>query len=181
MKAPNRYLATLLAASAVALAAPLAVQADPGGWGPGGGRCEGHAGFDRGGRGGEMGMFGGGFGPRYLRGLNLTEEQRDQVFKLMHAQAPTVHAKMKELREARGNLEALTRAPNYDEAKVRALTDKAAGAMAELARIHARGEHDIYQMLSPEQRQQLNERQARHDEMDPGRMQRGPGYGMRQG
>jgi len=180
MKAPSRYVVALLAASGIALALPLAVQARPMMDGPG---CHGHTSMDRGGRGGEFGMFGGRHGPAYLRGLNLTEEQQDKIFNLMHAQAPAVRAKVKELRDARSNLEALTRAPSYDEAKVRALTDKAAATMAELARLHARSEHQIYQLLTPEQRQELAERKDRRDDDRGPGMRHGPGMGpgMRQG
>lgn len=180
MRTPNRFLVALLATSGIALALPMAVQARPMMGGEG---CHGPMSMERGGHGAEFGMFGGGHGPRYLRGLDLTEAQKDKVFDLMHAQAPAMRAKVKELREARSNLEALTRSPTYDEAKVRTLTDKAAAAMADLARMHARTEHQIYQLLTPEQRQELNERKDSRDERGPGMMRHGPGMGpgMRQG
>jgi Spy/CpxP family protein refolding chaperone len=174
MKTRNRHLAAFLAASSIALAVPFAAQARPMMDGAEG--CPGPMALERGGHG--FGLFGGGHGPRYLRGLDLTEEQLDKVFKLMHDQAPVMRAKMKELQETRSNLEALTRAPSYDEAKVRALTDKAADTMAEVARLRARTEHQIYQLLTPEQRQQLTERQERREERGPGRMHQGPGPGM---
>lgn len=179
MKAPKPYLAALLAACGIAVALPLAVQAaGPLGDGPG---CGGRMSMERGGPGGGMGMFGGDHGPAYLRGLNLTEEQQDKVFALMHAQAPAMRAKFKELREARGNLEALAQAPTYDEARVRALTDKSAATLAEIARMHARTENQIYQLLTPEQRKQLAEHKAQRDERGPGMMRHGPGMGMGQG
>lgn len=179
MKFRKPHLTALLTAAGIALAAPLAAQANPAPDGPRPG-CDGHGYMDRGDRAGphgEFGMFGGGHGPRYLRGLNLTDEQQDKIFNLMYAQAPAMRAKMKDLREARSNLEALTRAPSYDEAKVRALTDKAATAMAEMARMHARTEYQIYQLLTPEQRQQLSERKDRWDDMRPGGTRPGPGMG----
>jgi Spy/CpxP family protein refolding chaperone len=167
-KSPHTTLATLLAAAGIALAMPLAAHADPMMDGPHA-RCGG----------GHGGMWHSGFGGHGLRGLNLTEEQRDKIFDIRHAQEPAVRAKFKELREARSNLEALTHAPTYDEAKVRALTDKSAAVMAELARMHARTEHQIYQILTPEQRKQFEERKAQREEMGPGMMR--PGPGMRQG
>lgn len=179
MKAPNRYLAALLAACGIAIAVPVAVQAaGPMGDGPG---CGGRMSMGHGGPGGGMGMFGGDHGPAYLRGLNLTEEQQDKVFALMHAQAPAMRAKFKELRDARTNLEALTQAPTYDEAKVRALTDKSAATLAEVARIHARTESQIYQLLTSDQRKQLAERKEQRDERGPGMMHHGPGMGMGMG
>jgi Spy/CpxP family protein refolding chaperone len=172
-KSPRSTLTTLLAAAGIALAMPLAAHADPMMDGPHG-RCGAHGGMGHGGFGGF-----GGFGEHGLRGLNLTEEQRDKIFDIRHAQEPAGRAKLKELREARSNLEALTHAPTYDEAKVRALTDKSATVMAELARMHARTEHQIYQILTPEQRKQFEERKAQREEMGPGMMR--PGPGMRQG
>lgn len=175
MQTRKHLLAALLAASGIAFALPLTVHADPGTDGP---RCEGHGRMGHGamghrGFGGGLGLFGG----HHLRGLDLTEEQQDKIFNLQHAQAPAMRAKIKELREARSNLEALARAPAYDEARVRALTDKAAASMAELARMHARTEHQIYQLLTPEQRKQLDERKELHDERGPGMMHRGMGMG----
>jgi periplasmic protein CpxP/Spy len=171
-KSPFKTLTTLLAAAGIALAIPLAAHADPTMEGPHG-RCGGH---------GSMGHGGfGGFGGHGLRGLNLTDEQQDKIFNIRHAQEPAVRAKFKELREARSNLEALTHAPTYDEAKVRALTDKSAAVMADLARMHARTEYQIYQILTPEQRKELDERKAQREEMGPGMMRPGMGPGMRQG
>lgn len=178
MKTSHRYLAALMAAGSITLALPLAAFANPA---PGGEGCHGPMSMERGGHRPEFGMFGG-HSPGYLRGLNLSEEQQDKIFNLMHAQAPAARAKIKELREARSNLEALVRSSAYDEARVRSLTDKAAVAMADLARMHARTEHQIYQLLTPEQRQALEERKDRRDDRGPG-MRHGPGMGpgMRQG
>jgi periplasmic protein CpxP/Spy len=173
-KSPFNTIATLLAAAGIALAMPLAAHADSPMDGPG---CPGHGSMGHGGSHGRFGMFGG----HGLRGLNLTEDQQDKIFNLRHAQEPAVRAKFKELREARSNLEALTHAPTYDEAKVRALTDKSAAVMAELARMHAKTEYQIYQILTPDQRKQLEERKDQRDEMGPGMMRPGMGPGMRQG
>lgn len=177
-KSPFRTLAALLAASGIALAMPLAAHAEhadhsekPG--------CQGHGRMGHGGHRDHAGMGMGMFGFGGLHGLKLTEEQQDKIFNLRHAQEPAFRAKIKELREARSNLEALTRAPSYDEAKVRALTDKAATAMAELARMHARTQYQINQILTPEQRKALDERKAEREEMGPGMMH--PGPGMRHG
>lgn len=170
-KSPITTFTTLLAAAGIALAMPLAAHADPG---PG---CEGHGSMGYGGPHGHPGMFGGEHG---LQGLKLTEEQQDKIFNLRHTQEPAVRAKFKELRASREELRALTHAPNYDEAKVRAVTDKSAAVMAELARMHARTEYQIYQILTPEQRKQLDERKDWHD--GGGEMMRpGMGPGPRQG
>lgn len=148
----------LLVVGGLAITLPLAAQARPFGgdhFGPGA-----HA---------EMGMRGGHGMNRMLRGLDLTEAQRDQIFQLRHAQAPALREKSKELRDIRKELQEATMSEQYDEARVRALSDNAARAMAELIEMRARLQNQIYQLLTPEQRTKLEERKARFSE------RRGPG------
>jgi len=181
MKARKSTLTALLATAGIALALPLATQADD----TTGPRGEGRGAMGYGGPQGERGSMCSPFGgDRGLRGLNLTEEQRDKIFKLRHDQEPALRDKLKDLRAAREDLEALTRAPTYDEAKIRAQTDKSAAVIAELARMNARTEYQIYQLLTPEQKKQLDERKDPRDDMGPhgpGMMHPGMGPGMRQG
>ena len=90
-----------LVAAGVALAVPLtavAFQGHPGGH-HGCGDFAGHGG---------PGMMGGEMLPPHLRGLNLTEAQRDKIFEIMHAQAPVMRDKAKALRKAETDLHALT-------------------------------------------------------------------------
>lgn len=177
MKTSRRILTALLATGSIALALPAAqarpMMGDDGQFCPRGGPMErgGHR-FEHG-----MGELGGMLGPRHLRGLNLSDEQEDKVFNLMHGQKPMLRAKMRELRDARSNLEALVRSPNYDEAKVRALTGKAADTLADVFRLRAHTEHEIYQILTPEQRQALEERRAQRREMGRGSRHFSPGMG----
>src|SRR5688572_6531299 len=80
-----------------------------------------------------------GGGERWLRGLNLTEAQRDQVFKIFHEQAPVLreHAKA---------------------ARARALADAQAKAMAEASFLRADAMSRVVQILTPEQREKLQQR-----------------------
>lgn len=140
-----------LAAAGVALALPLTAAAFAGPH-PGHRGCGDFA--AHGGPG--MGM-GGGMMPPHLRGLNLTEAQRDKVFEIMHAQAPAMREKGKAMFKAQADLRALTASPDYSEAKARSLADAAAKTMADMTLARAQAERQVYDVLTPEQRKQLAE------------------------
>jgi protein CpxP len=114
---------------------------------------------------GPMGMHGGPMA--HLRGLGLSEAQRDQVFKLFHEQAPGFHEQMKQVRHARQELHKLAMAENFDEAKVRDAANAQAKAMADLAVLHAQTMNRVRSVLTPEQR-------SRMEQMEDGRRGRGP-------
>lgn len=114
---------------------------------------------------------------RGLRALDLSDTQKDKIFALMHAQGPAMYEGMKTLRGAREELRKLTQAERYDEAAVKALTEKTAKAMADMAQSHARTEHQVYQLLTPEQRKEL----ASYQETRGGMMRGGPGMGPGKG
>ncbi len=141
-----------LVAASVALAVPLtavAFQGHPGG----------HHGC------GDFAMQGGpGMGgemmPPHLRGLNLTEAQRDKIFEIMHAQAPVMRDKAKALRKAEEDLRALTAAADYSDAKAKSLADAGAKAMSEMTLARAKAERQVFEVLTPEQRKQLAEMMA---------------------
>ena len=97
----------------------------------------------------------------FLRGLDLTEAQRDQVFQIFHEQAPAFHEQMKQVRQARQNLMKLAAAPSYDESQVRQAADVQAKALSALAVMHAQTVHRVRDILTPEQRARLDERAER--------------------
>ena len=120
-----------------------------------------------------MAHFGGGFDeggamPHFLGKLQLTEAQQDQIFGIMHAQAPKAREQAKALRSAHRSLHELVTSANYDDAKAKALADTLAKAMAELTLLHARTHHQVYEVLTPEQRQALERHAGHHDENDEG-------------
>jgi len=159
----------LLLVAAAALALPLAAAAQPvpgdlAAYTPGampfcGPAADGpmppHPGDGRGPGHGFGGPDGGMPPPPMLHGLALTEAQRDKVFAIVHAQAPVAREKAKSARRAQEELRALAMSAQYDAAKARTLADAAAAALADLAFLHADGHHQIYLVLTDEQRQQL--------------------------
>ncbi len=99
-----------------------------------------------------------GGGERWLRGLNLTEAQRDQVFKIFHEQAPVLREHAKAARDASRELRAAATSPNFDRARARALAEAQAKAMAEASFLRADAMSRVVQILTPEQREKLQQR-----------------------
>jgi Spy/CpxP family protein refolding chaperone len=155
MKLQSTFKKLALAAG-IAAALPFAAMAQGGPGGPGGPEMhQRHHGGE-----GMRGMHGRHHGPSFLRGINLTEAQRDKVFAIRHAQAPVMREKFKIVRKSHEDLRALTTSAQYDDAKARAIADTGARAMAELAVLKARGDHDIYALLTPEQKAQADKMKA---------------------
>jgi periplasmic protein CpxP/Spy len=101
-------------------------------------------------------MFGeGGALPPMLEHLQLNEAQQDKIFAIMHAQAPQAHELGKAIRNAHRGLHELVTGASYDDAKAKALTDALGKAVAESALLHARTHHQIFEVLTPEQRESL--------------------------
>ncbi|RPH60528.1 MAG: periplasmic heavy metal sensor, partial [Burkholderiales bacterium] len=114
---------------------------------------------------GERGMSGGAF----LSALDLTDAQRDKVFAVMHANAPAMREQGKILRSTRGELSKLALSTDYDEAKVKALTDRSAQAMSTMAQLRARSMNEVFRVLTPEQQAKVVERRARWEQRGAGR------------
>lgn len=116
----------------------------------------------------ESGVHGDGIPPLpFLRDLNLSEGQRDQIFKVFHEQAPVLREKTKEIRKSHEELRALTFSAQYDEGKVKALAERSARASAEIAEIRAANLNKVYQLLTPEQRKKADERKAEFETRGP--------------
>lgn len=147
----NRFLAGLLVAGTLALpTAVLAHRGDSFGYGPMGGKSESHR------------MMG-------LRGLDLTEAQREQVFKLRHEQAPALREKREAVRKAQQALRELATAPTFDSARARELADAQGKAMADAALLRAETMNRMVAVLTPEQRAKLDELRAQRGHRGPGR------------
>jgi periplasmic protein CpxP/Spy len=94
----------------------------------------------------------------HLRGLNLTEAQRDQIFKIFHDQAPAAREQMKQIRQARVNLAKAAGGDRYDDAGVRAAAEAQGKAVTQAALLRAQTMQRVREVLTPEQRAKLKER-----------------------
>jgi periplasmic protein CpxP/Spy len=108
-------------------------------------------------------FFGEDHPPPYLMGIKLTEEQQDKIFAILHAAAPESREHMKAARKAREALRDMIQSTAYDNNKASVLAQSEASAMSQLGLLHARTEHDIFLLLTPEQRTQIAERRRQHD------------------
>lgn len=97
-----------------------------------------------------------------LRGLDLTQAQRDQVFQIFHEQEPAVHEQMKQVRQARADLMNLAAADNFDQARAQQAADAQAKALSALAVIHAQSMNRVRAILTPDQRSRLDQRAQKH-------------------
>jgi periplasmic protein CpxP/Spy len=110
---------------------------------------------------GQMGMHGG--APmRFLRGLNLTEAQHDQVFQIFHDQAPAFHEQMKQVRQSRAQLMSLASGASYDDARARQAADALAKAESAMALLRVQTMRRVRDVLTPEQRAKADEMMQRH-------------------
>lgn len=102
--------------------------------------------------------------PPFMHGLMLSEAQRDKIFDILHAQAPKLRQHHKALRKAREALRLLALSTRYDEAHARALAEDGAEAMAQIALLHAQADHELFALLTPEQRKQAEAGPAQRPE-----------------
>jgi Spy/CpxP family protein refolding chaperone len=122
--------------------------------GPGGRGGPGIEGPGRGPRGG---------GPRVdfgLRGVELTDAQREQVRSIMQSHRTEFDNIGKALREAHRAFAEATRADALDEATIRARSTAVANAMADEAILRAKVRSEVHALLTAEQHQQLKERET---------------------
>ncbi|HEI8868605.1 ATP-independent periplasmic protein-refolding chaperone Spy [Serratia sp. AKBS12] len=87
-------------------------------------------------------------------GLNLTEQQRQQMRDIMKQAHQKRGQGMKEERQALHNMVA---SDNFDEAKAKAQIDTISKAQSERMLERAKAENKMYNLLTPEQKKQYNE------------------------
>lgn len=92
-----------------------------------------------------------------LHRLKLTEGQRDKIFEIRYAQKPALRAKMKEMRKHHQALRSATMGENYDAGRVQELAQAQGKSIGELIAMRAETMHRIYDVLTPEQRKQVDE------------------------
>src|SRR5262245_13107191 len=95
-----------------------------------------------------------------LRGIELTDAQRDQVRAIMQSHQEASRAVHTKLREAHRALAEAARAETIDEAGIRARSADVAAAMADETILRARIRAEVAALLTPEQQATLKERAA---------------------
>lgn len=96
--------------------------------------------------------------PPFLRGIDLSQAQKDQLAAVMRAQAPQLREQHQAVADAHEALHALALSASFDEGRAAALAQKLGQAMAKAALQMARVDRQIVALLSAEQRQQIEPR-----------------------
>lgn len=151
-----RSLSALAMVAALA-AAPLAASAAPGMQADGGPRFHQQGGHDSGRHGGDFARHD---GDRGMRALDLSQDQKDQIFKIRHNQEQAFYDGKKAVRAARQSLSDIGRADSFDEAKARQAADALGQAQAQMALLRVQTQSQIRAVLTPEQRQKLADMRA---------------------
>jgi Spy/CpxP family protein refolding chaperone len=131
-----------------------------GGYGMGPGMMGGY-GMGPGMMGGGMGYghgpgYGMGYGPGYgLAGLNLTDEQRKNVNKLLDGQQKVHHNAMGKIMEQNSRLRDLYSQEKWDANAIAAAYDEISKQRSVMIRSRIDTRNKIYDLLTPQQRQQF--------------------------
>ncbi len=105
---------------------------------------------------GMMGMRGGHLG--YLaQQLNLTDQQKADIQKIFQAEKSVMEPVITQLRENRQALQQATANGQFDEATVTSLAQKQGDLMAQLIVSKHRVQSQIWQILTPEQREKASQ------------------------
>ncbi|RMN22163.1 hypothetical protein ALQ63_02057 [Serratia plymuthica] len=94
-------------------------------------------------------------------GLNLTEQQRQQMRDIMKESHQNRGAGVKEERQALHNLVA---SDSFDEAKAKSQIDAISKAQSEHMLERAKAENKMYNLLTPEQKKQYNENYQKREQ-----------------
>ncbi len=102
-----------------------------------------------------------GHGGGFLRGIELTEAQEDKIFTILHGQAPYLREQHRAEEKAMRALHELRDAAKFDDAGAARLAQAAAQAHANITLAEIRTHQKVLAVLTPEQRQALDERKPR--------------------
>jgi protein CpxP len=136
------------------------------------------------GRGGPMGPGGPGMrgpGGPIPPGIELTDDQRQQVRSIMESHRDQMQQAGEKMRTAREGMQALIDADTLDESAIRAKSVEVAAAEADAAIMQAKVRAEVFQILTPEQQQKAKEFRESHQgpggRGGPGARPRQPGHG----
>ncbi|HYO62535.1 MAG TPA: Spy/CpxP family protein refolding chaperone [Pyrinomonadaceae bacterium] len=163
----TRKIVSGLALAAIVSLTAVAGFAQDGGQGQGGERAGRHKGHKDGGR----GMRGGHFGGRFFGRLNLTDAQQEQMRQIAERHQQSTQALRERERGTRREGAAFD--GTFNESAVRAAAQARANARVEMEVARARMMHEMYNVLTAEQKAQLaSERQQREQRRQERRQRR---------
>ena len=156
----------------------VSAQQEQGRQGDGQGRAERQWGHKEGGRGGGRRGGDGPFGGRFGAELNLSDAQREQLRQIEERYRTSFKTQHEGRGGERGGYDPLA-GGTFNEAAVRAAAQARANAQVEREVAHARMMHEMYNVLTSEQKAQLAAaRQQREQRRQEFRTRRGAGQGQ---
>ena len=97
----------------------------------------------------------------FPRALNLTDDQKTQMKAIMEKERPTMKPLFQQERQIDQQLRQFSEGA-YDETKVRALATQKSQLEVEMTVAHTRLHNEMYQLLTTDQRTQLQQIEASH-------------------
>lgn len=113
---------------------------------------------------GGFGHGGSGKAGMFLRGLDLTEEQKTKVKEIFDASKTTVEPLMEQTRANHDKLRALGTDGNFDQAQVEAIAAEQSSTMAKLIVEKEKAKAQIFALLTDEQKAKAAEKRASFEE-----------------
>jgi Spy/CpxP family protein refolding chaperone len=105
--------------------------------------------------------------PPYLMDLTLTEDQQDKAFAILHAAEPALREQEKAVRKARDGLRDLVRSAQFDAGSAATLAQALGKAESQLALLRVRADHDVFSVLTPEQKTEISHLDSEHESHRP--------------
>ncbi len=102
--------------------------------------------------------------PFYLRDMDLSDTQKSQLKAMMDKSDADKKADKAAYWENKKAIKDLTQAETLDEAALEQLVDKSLAMHKERAIERAHFHHQMFNLLTPEQQQQLEQKMAKHKE-----------------
>lgn len=90
-----------------------------------------------------------------LKGISLTQTQKDAITQIIETQLPDIFNQIKSLEDAHALLRDMALSKQYDDGLATALTKTIAESSARLALMQAQREYQVYEILTPEQAKNL--------------------------
>lgn len=114
--------------------------------------------------------------PRLAEELNLTDAQRSQIQAILDEETPAIEAMRERLRDAHQAFRESHPPGEFDEAAVRAFAESQSQTHVELMVAGARTMSRVHNVLTPEQREQLQQMRGRHHRRGGPPPDRGPDF-----
>ncbi|CAN0238773.1 unnamed protein product [Phaeothamnion confervicola] len=94
--------------------------------------------------------------------LELSDTQRSAVEQLMDESRKQARPFVRQLMDQRKAMRALSASESFDEAAVRAQAAQGATLLTELVVLHARNDYELRKLLTPAQREKMQDMHGRH-------------------